>query len=184
MLPLILRVNMGGQPMAWLPWQEAVLYYAKDQVAWTLGEQAVRIFGGINNRTKKRSFLDLHPIVAVKGKVDGRQMRSIPPLTNQALFRRDEHTCMYCLQSYTRGQLTRDHVVPISRGGQDEWCNVVTACAHCNQSKDNRLLHETSMKLHALPYAPNFAEWLILRNRNILADQMDFLKAQCPKRRQ
>ncbi|MBT8126011.1 MAG: HNH endonuclease, partial [Gammaproteobacteria bacterium] len=39
------------------------------------------------------------------------------------------------------------------------------------------------MRLHAVPYTPNYAEWLILRNRNILADQMAFLKAQCPKER-
>ena len=31
------------------------------------------------------------------------------------------------------------------------------------------------MKLLAVPYTPNLAEYLILSNRKILADQMEFL---------
>jgi len=90
---------------------------------------------------------------------------------------------MYCLASLSDRHLTRDHVVPLSRGGLDVWTNVVTACRVCNQRKADRLLKENSMRLHAVPYTPNHAEWLILRNRHILSDQMAFLKAQCPKYR-
>jgi len=90
---------------------------------------------------------------------------------------------MYCLTEFRDKQLTRDHVVPISRGGKDVWTNVVTACRSCNNRKAAKLLSEISMRLKAVPYAPNHAEWLILRNRNILSDQMEFLKAQCPKAR-
>ena len=73
--------------------------------------------------------------------------------------------------------------MPVSRGGQDVWTNVVTACAACNQHKADRLIEETTMRLHAVPYVPKYAEWLILRNRHILTDQMIFLKARCPKQR-
>jgi len=34
------------------------------------------------------------------------------------------------------------------------------------------------MPLLAIPYIPNWAEYLALSNRKILADQMDFLKTQ------
>jgi len=73
--------------------------------------------------------------------------------------------------------LTRDHVVPTSRTGRDSWDNVVAACKRCNHHKGNRILEESNMVLLALPYVPNFAEYLALTNSGrILGDQMDFLK--------
>lgn len=183
MSALILRINVSGQPMGWIGWQEAVLLYAKDQVAWTLGDESLRIYGGINRLRNTRSYLDIHPIVAAKGVMGRSVFRTVPPLTNRELFRRDRHTCMYCLTSLSERHLTRDHVMPLSRGGRNVWTNVVTACRACNQRKADQLLSETTMRLHAVPYTPNHAEWLILRNRHILADQMAFLRAQCPKYR-
>ena len=75
--------------------------------------------------------------------------------------------------------LTRDHVVPKSRGGADEWENVVAACRRCNHHKGSRAPHECGMALLALPYVPNLAEYLALINSGrILGDQMDFLSTQ------
>ena len=82
---------------------------------------------------------------------------------------------MYCGQQFGTSQLTRDHVMPQSRGGQDIWENCVTACRRCNQRKDARTPEEANMKLLAVPFTPNLAEYLILSNRRILSDQMAFL---------
>ncbi len=90
---------------------------------------------------------------------------------------------MYCGTRYKDGALTRDHVVPISRGGRDRWSNVVTACKSCNTRKGNRNPEEARMALLAVPYVPNWAEYLALSNRKILADQMEFLKPQFSGRR-
>jgi len=183
MTALILRINASGQPMGWIGWQEAVLLYVKDQVMWTLGDEPMRHYGGINRVHNTRSWVDVHPIVAARGVVNKTAHACVPSLTNRELFRRDRHTCIYCLTSLPDRHLTRDHVMPLSRGGQDIWTNVVTACRDCNQRKAARLLRDTNMRLHAVPYTPNHAEWLILRNRHILTDQMAFLKARCPKER-
>lgn len=183
MSALILRVNKSGQPMNWIDWQDAVLLYAREQVIWWLGEDPLRIYGGFNRVSNQRSYIDVHPIVAARGAVKHSHFAGEPPLNNKELFRRDGHTCMYCLTELADRKLTRDHLIPVSRGGKDEWNNVVTACRHCNQKKADRLVQESGMRLHAIPYAPNYAEWLILRNRHILADQMTFLQAQCPKER-
>ena len=180
---LILRISVSGIPQKWVNWQEAALDYAKGNVVWTHGDSSVRVYGGMNRLRNERSYLDIHPIIAVQGKVDVRHYEHTPPLSNRELFSRDRHTCMYCLDAFADKHLTRDHVVPTSRGGRDEWTNVVTACKACNQRKADRTLTEIGMRLKAVPYAPNHAEWLILRNRNILSDQMLFLKAQCPKSR-
>jgi len=58
--------------------------------------------------------------------------------------------------------------------------NVVTACRSCNQRKSGRTPEEARMQLLYAPYVPNKAEYLILSNRNILADQMDFLARHVP----
>ncbi len=180
---LVLRVSQSGLAVQWVHWQIAVTLMSKDQVLWSMGDNAMRVYGGTNRLSGKRTYLDVPQIVAVKGILGKNHYEMIPLLNNRELFRRDRHTCVYCLLELNDKHLSRDHVLPISRGGLDVWTNVVTACRVCNQKKDNRLLQETSMKLHVIPYTPNYAEWLILRNRNILADQMEFLKAQCPKDR-
>jgi hypothetical protein len=54
--------------------------------------------------------------------------------------------------------------------------NVVTACRSCNERKSDRTPEGAGMELVYLPYVPNRAEYLILTNRRILADQMEFLR--------
>jgi 5-methylcytosine-specific restriction endonuclease McrA len=58
-----------------------------------------------------------------------------PVLTNEHLFLRDGHRCAYWgrhrRELRLREWLTRDHLVPRSNGGRDEWLNVLTACSWC-----------------------------------------------------
>jgi 5-methylcytosine-specific restriction endonuclease McrA len=85
---------------------------------------------------------------------------------------------MYCGGEHREIELTRDHVIPLSKGGKDRWSNVVTACRQCNTRKGNRTPEIANMPLLAVPYVPNWAEFLALSNRRILMDQMEFLKTQ------
>ena len=182
MRPLILQLDNAGQAMGWINWQDAVTFYAKDLVSWTLGDNVFRFHGGCHRETSLRSFVDVHSIIATRSVVKANKFDIAPPLTNRALFRRDDHMCMYCLTTLPDRDLTRDHVVPVGQGGKNVWTNVVAACARCNQHKACRTPQQAGMKLHAVPYTPNYAEWLVLRNRRILADQMAFLKTQFSKR--
>ena len=176
--PRILRLNLAGQPIEWLHWQEAVCLYARDLVAWSLGDVVRRVRGGHCRVTGQRSEVPLPSIIACGGGKMARP-RTNYPLSNPALFARDRYHCLYCARGFEAMALTRDHVVPLSRGGRDRWENVVTACRRCNQHKGNRLPEEIGWELVALPYRPNNAEYLALINsRRILADQMDFLAAQ------
>ena len=178
--PLILQLDAAGNPCRWINYEQAAFYYAKELVSWAIGADGMRIFGG-TNRMGTRSFLDLNTIVAIRGELGDKQMFRTPTLTNRALFRRDQSVCAYCGQDFTPGHLTRDHVTPRSHGGKDSWTNVVTACGGCNKAKDARTPEQAHMKLIYVPYAPNRAEYLILMNRTILADQMEFLKARVTK---
>ena len=81
----------------------------------------------------------------------------------------------------TKRDLSRDHVIPVFMGGIDRWMNVVTACRVCNIRKGGRTPEGASMPLLYAPYVPNRYEHLILQNRRILQDQMEYLMAKVPK---
>lgn len=178
----LLGLDAHGHVLNWLHWHDATCLYARGAVAWTLGEPCLRIHGGQNRRTGEQSIVELHPIVATRGRARAHALNPTPSLSNPALFARDAQLCLYCGQSFPRHQLTRDHVMPLSRGGGDIWENVVSACFPCNSRKRNRTPQQAAMPLLAVPYRPSWIEHLILSNRHILADQMEFLKAQLPRR--
>ena len=178
-IPRILRLDIAGQPMNWITWQEAVCLYAREIVVWSLGDLALRIYGGTCAATGERTMIDVRSIIACDGHIHAEAYGTTPPLSNKALFARDRNFCMYCGMKFSDSQLTRDHVVPISRGGADEWTNVAAACRRCNIAKGDHLLHECRMELLALPYTPNVAEYLALTNSGrILGDQLNFLEAR------
>lgn len=174
----ILRINTAGVPIGWLTWQEGICLHARELVSWTYGEEVMQVRGGYSRLNGERTVLTLNSIMACKGKVFDKT-RKEPPLLNSALFRRDQNVCLYCGKLFKECDLSRDHVLPASRGGQDRWTNVVTACRRCNARKGNCLLDECTMELIALPYRPNHAEYLALTHSGrILSDQMSLLRRQ------
>lgn len=175
MIPSILKLDVGGLPVGWIRWQTAATLYARERVRWEAGAERFVIHGGINAETKRRSALTIGSIIAVADR-SHRFAANAPALTNRTLFQRDRNLCLYCGEHFSSHALTRDHVVPVSRGGENVWSNCVTACRRCNQRKDNRSPEKAGMKLLAIPYTPNLAEYLILSNRRILVDQMEFLQ--------
>lgn len=180
--PLILRLDVTGQPMGWIGWQSAVVLDTREMIAWHAGDRFFTFRGGHNRASGKRSEATVCSIIAVRGRarhVD--DDKSVPPLSNRELFRRDGHLCMYCGSEFPEHMLTRDHVRPLSLGGRDTWRNVVAACKPCNHAKGARRPEEAGMPLLAVPYIPNRAEYLALSNRRILADQMEFLRKRFRK---
>ena len=114
----ILKLDVSGQPRGWLTLNEAVTAYARGDVLYGIGDTLPPVFGGVQRLTGIRSEIILQPIVALQGRV---MNHFTPPLCNRTLFRRDDHRCLYCGGQFSRSELTRDHVLPISRGGTDKW---------------------------------------------------------------
>ncbi|MBU6198294.1 MAG: HNH endonuclease [Xanthomonadaceae bacterium] len=179
----VLSLDSSGRILDWMSWQDAVCLYVRDAVAWTLGDACLTVHGGTNRDSGLQSTIDLHPIVASRGHARAGLIEPAPALTNAALFARDRMLCLYCGDHFSRGELTRDHVVPLSKGGLDVWENVVSACICCNVRKGCHTPQQAGMPLLAVPYRPSWVEHLILSNRNILADQMEFLVHHLPKNR-
>ena len=71
------------------------------------------------------------------------------------IFLRDLYQCQYCSETFDPSELTIDHVIPKSKGGQSKWTNCVTACEGCNTKKANKY-----MKPIAVPVKPDY--WMIV----------------------
>lgn len=73
------------------------------------------------------------------------------------IFRRDEMECVYC---DSKKNLTIDHVLPRSRGGQNTWENLVTCCTKCNCKKGDRTPEEAGMKMRHIPFKPGYGYFI------------------------
>ena len=80
--------------------------------------------------------------------------RMTPSFSRRNLFMRDGNACQYCGTRPGTKELTIDHVLPRSRGGQSTWTNCVLACVACNRRKANRLPAEANMRLLKEPRCP------------------------------
>lgn len=76
--------------------------------------------------------------------------RTLRPNRNR-IYKRDGHSCVYCGSSKN---LTLDHVIPKSRGGTNDWTNLVTSCFKCNLKKADRTPEEARMVMRQKPYIP------------------------------
>lgn len=176
----ILALDMAGAPRQWVSTETAVTYYARSMVAYGIGGKCL-VFRGGWQKGGRRSVIAVENIIAVRGEVAfGKAFEHAPLLSNLKLFARDRRVCAYCGDRFRSHLLSREHVVPLSRGGRDTWMNVVTACRSCNALKGSRTPEEAGMRLLYLPYIPSRWEDFILSNRDILADQMAYLLAKVP----
>jgi len=176
----ILKLSSQGLPQSWISLEAAVLHYAAGDVRWEAGSPVAVFRGGHNAHTGRQSIIEINSIIGTKGIPRINPFLLTPGLTNGKLFARDRHVCAYCGGRYPTDDLTREHIVPFAQGGRDHWMNVVTACRDCNHQKANRTPEQAHMPLLFAPYIPTLWEDFILRNRRILADQMDFLMAHLP----
>jgi len=180
----VLICDVGGQPHHWASWQDAVVLKYKGLLSYEQGDASV-FNGGFSRMTGERSHIDIGQILFLKESLE--YDTRVPPLTNQNLFARDLNICGYCGRRYAEHKLSRDHIHPVSKGGLNTWTNCVTACKTCNNAKDNKPLGEAldefgdKMELIYVPYVPSHAERLIMQNRNVIADQMEYLRAFLPE---
>lgn len=112
-----------------------------------------------------RSAGDIFPVptrIVLHTLVKTRNPHTPAALTRRNLLLRDSYTCQYCgrhdSELKAHEEMTRDHIHPQDKGGQDVWKNVVLACNSCNNKKANYLLHEIGMTLKKEPYIPTIFE--------------------------
>ncbi|PNH05704.1 hypothetical protein TSOC_008004 [Tetrabaena socialis] len=96
-----------------------------------------------------------HPLPAVlrvpQYTADMQDLCSRVACSKRNILVRDGFCCQYC---GSHRDLTIDHLHPASRGGEESWDNLVTACMRCNQRKRDRTLRELGWKLKRAPKEP------------------------------
>ena len=78
-------------------------------------------------------------------------------LTKRNILIRDGFKCVYCNSS---DKLTLDHLIPKSKGGKNDWFNLVTCCDTCNKKKGDKTPEEAGMGLLRKPTKPNYFTFL------------------------
>ena len=103
--------------------------------------------------------------------------KSRPKLCARAIRERDGNRCQYTGRLLRPDEGNLDHVLPRSRGGKDEWENLVWSDKAVNTRKGNRLPHEAGLKLIKAPRAPkDLPVTTLLRNTHGIAAWRLFLK--------
>lgn len=138
----VLVLNSSFEPLNITSWKRAIVLLLKEK-AQVLSNRVIRLLNYVR--------VPLSKIVANKP-------------SRAMIYKRDNHTCQYC--GATK-HLTIDHVIPKSKGGSEDWCNLVVACSKCNTAKGNKLLEHTGMKLLRQPRAPYNKMQFTLTNCNI-----------------
>ena len=126
---VVLVLNASYEPINITQWRRAVLLLLKEN-AVCVSHNIIRLVNFVKIPFTKTAFT--YP-------------------TRTLIYKRDDHTCQYC---GAKENLTLDHIIPISKGGDNSWENLTTACKSCNLKKGDKFLHETDMVLSTEPRRP------------------------------
>jgi 5-methylcytosine-specific restriction endonuclease McrA len=147
-----LVLNADFRPLSYLPlslwsWQDAIKAVFLDRVS-ILSEYDTEVHS-------PGMTMKLPSVIALKEFIPAARR---PAFTRFNVFLRDSFSCQYCGDELPAHNLTFDHVIPRSKGGQTEWENVVAACGGCNLVKGNKLPHQCGMHPLRHPRMPSTYE--------------------------
>ena len=144
-----LVLNADYRPLSYYPlslwnWQDTVKAVFLDRV---------NIVSEYDRLVHSPSFeMKIPSVVSLKNYV---KPALYPAFTRFNVFLRDRFMCQYC---GAHDDLTFDHLIPRSRGGQTRWDNVVAACAPCNLAKGGLMPRAARMWPMQEPYRPTVFE--------------------------
>ncbi|HUF28055.1 MAG TPA: HNH endonuclease [Gemmatimonadaceae bacterium] len=156
-----LALNASFEPLTMVPLRRALRLVIDGKAEIVEADSALLV------RSERLTFP--HPVVIRLRRFVHVPRRFRKQVTNTFLFARDRYRCQYCGRAAAelkpRESLTRDHLIPLSRGGANDWSNVVTACGACNTRKANHLPSEIGMHPITAPTEPHFVHlsWAVRR---------------------
>ena len=154
-----LLLNSTFEPLMVVSWKKAITLVVLDKVE--VIEEYDRLVRGITFALRLPAVVRLNRFV--------RRRTSLMKFSRQNLYFRDRGKCQYCGTSFEPRDLTYDHVIPRSKGGQTEWTNIVTSCLPCNLKKGGRTPEEAGMCLVRRPKVPI---WIPLLTMSLGIEEM------------
>ncbi len=139
-----LLLNSTFEPLKVVFWKKAIIMVLLDKVE--VVEEYDRTIRGISFRLRLPAVIRLNRYI--------KKRTPIIKFSRQNLYIRDGGRCQYCGAPFSAKELTYDHILPRSKGGETEWTNVVTCCVKCNLKKGGRTPEEAGMTLIRRPKAP------------------------------
>jgi 5-methylcytosine-specific restriction endonuclease McrA len=136
----VLLLNQTYEPLGTLNVARAVVMTLRDSVfveEWD-GERVLRSASAefrVPSVIRRRTYINI------------RRRREQSSMKRLRIYTRDRFRCQYCGAKKTASELTLDHILPRSRGGDNSPINVVTACLKCNNRKGDRTPDEARMPL-------------------------------------
>jgi len=166
----VLVLNSSLQPLSVIPERRLIVLLSKHKV--TFIDENVRDLIEESIRVRR---LDLERPVIVQLLANVRVPRAALHPTRSNILLRDEETCQYC--GKRSRDLTLDHILPRSRGGQSTWENLVASCKTCNGKKGSHLLKEVNMHLlrPPRPLTQEYASIFLLRYPKLRKAYEEFL---------
>lgn len=175
----ILKLNTSFFPLGTAPWEDTIvnifsgaahpldINYTQNEDG-TFDESSVEYFNIVKN-WKEWSQLPIRscddyvhttsgpvrlPSVVICARFNRVIHKTVQFPTKQNIFKRDKYICGYTGKKLQKHELSVDHILPVSRGGQNTWENLITCDKPVNTFKDNKLPHECGLKLLWKPEKP------------------------------
>ena len=142
-----LLLNATYEPLKVVDWRKAITMLCQGKVE--VVSEYDREVRSVSVTFKLPSVIRLLRYITVKRRID------YVPFSRANIYARDDHRCQYCGAMHPVGDLTFDHVVPVSQGGKKNWENIVTSCIDCNRRKGGRTPVQAGMRVIRQPSRPS-----------------------------
>ena len=136
----VLLLNQTYEPLGTVSVARAVIMTFKDTVT-------VEEFDSERVLRSARAEFRVPSVIRRRTYINVRRRREAAGMKRLRIYMRDKFRCQYCGDKKAAGQLTLDHILPRSRGGDNSPVNIVTACVSCNNRKGDRTPAEARMPL-------------------------------------
>jgi len=136
----VLLLNQTYEPLGTVSVARAVIMTFKDTVT-------VEEFDGERVLRSARAEFRVPSVIRRRTYINVRRRREASGMKRLRIYMRDKFRCQYCGEKKAAGELTLDHIMPRSRGGDNAPVNIVTACVSCNNRKGDRTPAEARMPL-------------------------------------
>ena len=136
----VLLLNQTYEPLGTVSVARAVIMTFKETVT-------VEEFDGDRVLRSARSEFRVPSVIRRRTYINVRRRQEASGMKRMRIYMRDKFRCQYCGEKKAASDLTLDHILPRSRGGDNSPVNIVTACVSCNNRKGNRTPAEARMPL-------------------------------------
>jgi 5-methylcytosine-specific restriction endonuclease McrA len=136
----VLLLNQTYEPLGTVSVARAVIMTFKNTVY-------VEELDGDRVLHSARESFPVPSVIRRRTYINVRRRREASGMKRLRIYMRDKFRCQYCGEKKPVGELTLDHILPRSRGGDNSPVNIVTACVPCNNRKSDRTPAEARMPL-------------------------------------